>query len=114
MLGALGGEGDENFRAGDDLEPGGMMLANPCLVKAELVEPLHQLEVAFEALRRVFLIRMERRQEDPVAEVDLGHRNVLNLRGRLKCCHCARGDAIPCRRPAYLDAKKRLAPRSSG
>src|SRR5215475_2384480 len=78
MLGALGGEGDENFRAGDDLEPGGMMLANPCLVKAELVEPLHQLEVAFEALRRVLLVRMERRQEDPVAQVDLGHRSLAD------------------------------------
>ncbi len=50
-----------------------MVLADPGLVKAQPVEPGHQLQVALEALRRVFLVRMERRQENPVAQVDLGH-----------------------------------------
>ena len=50
-------------------KPGGVVLADPGLVEAELVEPLHQFEVAFEALGRVLLVRMERRQKDPVAEI---------------------------------------------
>ena len=53
-----------------DLEPGRMVLTDPRLVKAELVEPRHQLEVALEALGRVLLVRMERRQKDAVAEID--------------------------------------------
>jgi hypothetical protein len=51
-----------------------MVLADPRLVKTESVEPLHQLEIAFEALRRVFLVRVEGGKENPVAQVDLGHR----------------------------------------
>src|SRR5436309_1698063 len=51
-----------------------MMLADPRLVKAEPIEPLDQLEIALEALGRVFLIGVERRQEDPVPQVDLAHR----------------------------------------
>ena len=70
VLGTLGGEGDEDFGRADDLEPRRMMLADPGLVKAEFVEPRYQFEVALEALGRVFLVRMERRQEDPVAEID--------------------------------------------
>ena len=69
VLGALGGEGDEDLGRADDLEPGRVMLADPGLVKAELVEPRHQFEVALEALGRVLLVRMERRQKDPVAQI---------------------------------------------
>jgi hypothetical protein len=64
---------DEDFRRRDDLKPGRVVLADPRLVKPELVEPRHQLEIAFEALRRVFLVRMEGGKENPVAQVDLGH-----------------------------------------
>jgi hypothetical protein len=67
--GALGGEGDEDFGRADDLVAGRMVLANPRLVKPELVEPCHQLEVALQALSRVLLVRVERRQKDPVAEI---------------------------------------------
>src|SRR4029077_4146249 len=48
--------------------------ADPRLMKAELVEPRHQLEVAFETLGRVLLVRMKWRQKDPVAEIDQRHR----------------------------------------
>ena len=68
--GPLGGEGDEDLGRADDLEPGRMVLADPGLVKAELVEPLHQVEVALQALGRVLLVGMERRQKDPVAEIE--------------------------------------------
>jgi len=47
-----------------------MVLADPGFVKAELVEPHHQLEVALKALGGVLLVRMERRQKNPVAEID--------------------------------------------
>jgi hypothetical protein len=50
-----------------------MVLADPCFVKAELVEPHHQLEVALEALVRVLLVRMERRQKDPMAKIGQWH-----------------------------------------
>ena len=49
-----------------------MMLADPGLMKAEPVEPLHQLEVAVHAGGGVLVHRMERRQEDAVAELDHG------------------------------------------
>ena len=56
-----------------------MVLADPRLVEAEPVEPLHQLQVAVHAGRGVFVHRMERRQEDAVTELDLGHGRPLRL-----------------------------------
>jgi hypothetical protein len=73
MAGALGGEGDEDLGRADDLVTRGMVFADPRLVEAELVEPLDQLEIALEALGRVLLIRVERRQKDPVAEIGQRH-----------------------------------------
>ena len=70
---ALGGDRDEQFGRADRLPAGGMVLADPRFVEAQPVEPGHQLQVALEALRGVFLHRMERRQEDAVAELELGH-----------------------------------------
>src|SRR5215813_10887083 len=56
-----------------------MVLADPRLVEAEPVEPLHQLQVAVHAGRGVLVHRMERRQENAVTEVDLGHAAPLRL-----------------------------------
>src|SRR5690349_8887576 len=56
-----------------------MMLADPCLVEPEPIEPLDQFEVALEALGRVFLVRMKRRQKDAVSQIDLAHRRPLGL-----------------------------------
>ena len=42
VLGALGRGGDDHFRRGDHFPAGGMVLADPGLVVAELVEPLDQ------------------------------------------------------------------------
>ena len=45
-----------------------MVLADPRLGIAVHVEPLHQLEIAFHAQERIFVIGMKRRQEDPSAQ----------------------------------------------
>src|SRR6266478_9723286 len=42
-----------------------MVLADPGLGVIVHVQPLHQLEVALHAQERVFVVRVERRQEDP-------------------------------------------------
>ena len=46
-----------------------MGLADPRLGIAVHVEPLHQLEIAFHAQERIFVIGMKRRQEDPMRAV---------------------------------------------
>src|SRR3954453_10509726 len=68
---ALGGGRDEDLRRGDDLAPGGVVLADPRLVVAEPVEVLDELEVGRERERRVLPRRMEGSHED--AEAHPGH-----------------------------------------
>jgi hypothetical protein len=75
-----------------------MVLADPGLVKAELVEPFDQVEVALEALGRVLFVRMERRQKDAVPKVDLAHRRLAfaagaMLSGLLRARNSATGSA---------------------
>src|SRR5262245_52051618 len=62
--GPLGGGGDDKLGRGDDLVAARVVLADPGLVIAELVEPLDELEVALQRQRRVLVVGMERRQED--------------------------------------------------
>ncbi len=64
---ALGRGGHEQFRRGDDLVTGRMMLADPGLFIAEPVEPFHQLQVAPDGQGRVLLDRMERCEEHTMA-----------------------------------------------
>ena len=64
VLGAVGGDADEDFRRGDNFPAGAVMLANPGFVKAEVVEPLHQLQVAFQGKGRVFAGPVERAHKD--------------------------------------------------
>ena len=78
---SLGGGGDEDLRAGDDLAAGRVMLADPCLVVAELVEVHDQVEVALQRQRRVLARRVEWRHEDSEAktirhEISLSSRTV--------------------------------------
>ena len=68
MAGPLGGGGDEQFRAGDDLEPAGMVLADPDLVVVEPVEMLDQFHIPVEAGGRVLVHRVKRSEEDSEAE----------------------------------------------
>src|SRR5580704_15618521 len=72
--GALGGEGDEDLGRRNDLVAGRVVLSDPGLLEAKLVEPHHQVEVALETGGRVLLVGMEGRQEDPVPKGDLAHR----------------------------------------
>jgi hypothetical protein len=65
---ALGGGGDEYLRAGDDLRPRRVVLADPGFVVAELVEVRDQVEVAFQRQGRVLTGRVERRHEDSEAK----------------------------------------------
>src|SRR6516164_6830766 len=74
VAGALGSGGDEQFGLTIDLVAARMVLADPRLGVAELVEPLHQLEVALDAEQRVLVVRMKRRQKHPRAKCPkLGH-----------------------------------------
>ena len=70
--GALRGGGDEDLGRGDDLVAGGVVLAEPGLVEAELVEVLDQLQVAFEGEGGVLAHRVERGQEDPELQAAVG------------------------------------------
>src|SRR5438445_217727 len=58
------GDAEEDLGRRDDLVAGGVVLADPGFLEAELVEPLDQLEVALESERRVLAGRMERGHED--------------------------------------------------
>jgi hypothetical protein len=66
--------GDEELRRRDGLVPGRVMLADPRLVVAELVEPLDQRPVALERERRVLVGRVERGGEDSEAQAFSQHR----------------------------------------
>ena len=57
-LGVLGRRGQEHLGRGDHLPARRMMLAAPELVEAELVEVLHELDVAAELQHRVFADRV--------------------------------------------------------
>ena len=65
LLRALGGRGDEHLGRGDDLVAGRVVLADPGLVEAEVVEVLDQLEVAVDREVRVLVDGVERGEEDP-------------------------------------------------
>ena len=68
VLGALGRRGDEHLGAGDQLIGRRVVLADPGLVIAELVQPLDQLQVALDRQRRVLVDRVERRDEGAEAQ----------------------------------------------
>ena len=62
--GALGGGGDEDLGTGNDLGAGGVMLTDPGLVVAELVEVDDQFQIALQRQRRVLTSRVEGCHED--------------------------------------------------
>jgi hypothetical protein len=64
VAGPLRGGGDEHLGRRDDLETRAVVLADPGLLEAELVEPLDQLEVAVEGEGGVLADGVERGQED--------------------------------------------------
>jgi hypothetical protein len=68
VAGALGGRRDEDLRRGDDLAAGRVVLTDPGLVVAELVEVLDQVEISLQRPRRVLSGRVERGHEDPESQ----------------------------------------------
>ena len=72
VRGALRGGGDEHRRVGDDLPAGRVVLADPRLLVAEVVEVLHELEVAVQREGGVLVGAVERGEEDPEAHRPLG------------------------------------------
>ena len=103
VLGALRRGGDEDLGRGDDLVPGGVVLAEPGLVEAERVEVLDQLQVALERQRRVLAHGMERGQEDPELQAAVG------VNGR----HCSPGSLSGAGRAA-CQGLTRILPCSPG
>src|SRR5262249_19635066 len=99
--GALGRGGDEPLGRGDDLVAGRVVLADPGLVVAELVQPLDQLEVAAQRQVGVLVHRVEGGHEDPEAQAGLEHGG-----SSWGACRAA-GRVAGCRRLAK-GAKRRL------
>ena len=92
VLRALRGGGDEQFRAGDDLVAGRVVLAEPGLVETELVQAVDQLEVTLERERRVLAHWVKGREEDAELEGPV-HRSVLSLLDRSVKKQAALSDA---------------------
>src|SRR3954469_13462393 len=63
----LGGHGDEHLGRGDDLVAGRVVLADPRLVVAQLVEPDDHLQIPLERRRGVLPYWMKGCQKDPEA-----------------------------------------------
>src|SRR5262249_12932717 len=69
----LGGCGDEDLRRGDQLPARRVVLADPRLVIAEMVEPLDQLHVPAEGERGVLPHPVKRSQENSEFHPAMGH-----------------------------------------
>ena len=78
---ALGGGRREHERIADDLDPTGVVLADPDLVETEAVEVLHQLEVTAQGAGRVAPRLMEGSEEDPEAESCVHRGSLAAARG---------------------------------
>ncbi len=70
---ALGGGGDEDLGRGDQLPAGGVVLADPHLVVAEVVHPLDQLHVPAERQRGILADLVEGSQEDAELHAFVSH-----------------------------------------
>jgi hypothetical protein len=64
VAGALGSGSNENLWGGDNLPAGAVVLSDPGLVKAEVVEPLDQLQVALYSQGGIFSDTVEGAHED--------------------------------------------------
>ena len=64
VAGALGGGGDEDLGRRDQLPAGGVVLADPGFVVAELIEPLDQLQVAVDRQRGILAHAVKGRHEN--------------------------------------------------
>ena len=80
VLGAVGGDADDDLGRGDDLPARRVVLADPRLVVAEGVEPLDQFQVAVERQGGVVADAVERGEEDAEAQAVVGHGGTFSLR----------------------------------
>ena len=83
MPGALRRRGNEHFRAGDQLEAAGMVLADPRLVIIQPVEMLEQFEIALDRQGRVLVVVVKRREKNAAAQIEIVHAEVLRQKA---CC----------------------------
>ena len=72
VLGAFRGSGDEDFRGSDDFHPGRVVLADPRLVVAQVIEMLDECQIALQGQRGVGAGGVERREENAEAH-SIGH-----------------------------------------
>ena len=98
--GPLRCHGDEHLGRGDDLVARRVVLAEPRLVEAQLVEPHHQLEVAFERQGGVLPHGVERSKEDAEVQGPVHGRAVYG-----RCC--GRGRAEGCARARSRSRRRR-------
>jgi hypothetical protein len=83
VLGALGGRGDEDLGAADDLVAAGVVLTEPGLVVAEAIELGDPFEVVLERQRGALPDRVEGREERAEAQGARGG-HVSDLQGRVR------------------------------
>jgi hypothetical protein len=70
---ALGGGCDHDLGGGDQLPPRRVMLADPHLVIAQVVEPFDQLHVAIDGEGGILADTVKGREEDAVLHSTVGH-----------------------------------------
>ena len=70
---ALGGGRDHDLGGGDQLPPRRVVLADPDLVVAQVVEPLDQLHVSIDGERGVFADPVERGEKDSELHPSVSH-----------------------------------------
>src|SRR5262249_27589288 len=73
MARTLSGSSNKDFRRSNGFPASAVVLANPCLIKVEIIEPLQQFQVTLNSQGGVFTKRVER-----------GHENA-ELQSRRKC-----------------------------
>src|SRR5262249_26769099 len=61
---AVRGNADKNFWAGDGLPAGTVVLTDPHLIESDCVQPLHELQVAFEGQGGILVDAMKGGHED--------------------------------------------------
>jgi len=76
---------DKKLGRGNNLIARRMVLADPRLVVAQPVQMLHQLEIAVDAQRGVFVDGMKWRQKRTVTKLDGHERNPVRCVGNVEC-----------------------------
>src|SRR5215510_6282089 len=62
--GAVRGNADENFRAGDGFPAGTVVLTDPHLIESQGIQPLHEFQITFEGQGGILVDAMKGGHED--------------------------------------------------